>query len=319
MYMRIIVFVSSDKITYLSNVTYDIQSQLNKCQPKCVALDPLEQIIDNEVVGNEILENHFLGLSQTFLNTVNGKQDLLNKGSNITVNVGRGNVYLENNANDNVNGSGLTLRTSSNPGNGGGNIFGVRSSDQICRLWVGNEITTPGDNSFYCGYTGVTGSESNKANYRHSFTNTAVILGTPVTCQYDLSCSTLTAASIYGGAAIQIQNNIDAKIEDAVTNKIVQAPAWVAFRAFGTGSVMRSYGQNTITTSNVDTSGGTGTYKVTMPTHPLGANYGVIASATNGGATVISCSVQSATQFTVSIFNMAGTPANAQFTVQTVG
>ena len=284
-----------------------------------MAVDPLEQIMNNVVVGNEIREEHFLGLSQTFLNIVNGKQDLLNKGSNITVNVGRGNVYLENNANDNVNGSGLTLRTSSNPGNGGGNIFGVRSSDQICRLWVGNEITTPGDNSFYCGYTGVTGSESNKANYRHSFTKTAVILGTPVTCQYDLSCSTFTAASIYGGAAIQIQNNIDAKIADAVTDKIVQAPAWVAFRAFGTGSVMRSYGQNTITTSNVDTSGGTGTYKVTMPTHPLGANYGVIASATNGGATVISCSVQSATQFTVCIFNIAGNPATAQFTVQTVG
>ena len=187
---------SSDKISYLSNVTYDIQSQLNKCQPKFVALDPLEQIIDNEVVGNEILENHMLGLSHTFINTVNGKQDLLNKGSNITVNVGRGNVYLENNANDNVNGSGLTLRTSSNPGNGGGNIFGVRSSDQICRLWVGNEITTPGDNSFYCGYTGVTGSESNKANYKHSFTKTAVTFGTPVTCQFDLSCSSFTASSI---------------------------------------------------------------------------------------------------------------------------
>ena len=203
--------VSPDKISYLSNVTYDIQSQLNKCQPKFVALDPLEQIMENVVVGNEILGNHFLGLSQTFLNTVDGKQDLLNKCRNITFNVGRGNVYLENNANDNVNGSGLTLRTSSNPGNGGGNIFGVRSSDQICRLWVGNEITTPGENSFYCGYAGVTGSESNKANYRHSFTNTSVILGTPVTCQYDLSCSTFTAASIYGGAAIQILNHIDGK------------------------------------------------------------------------------------------------------------
>ena len=59
----------------------------------------------------------------------------------------------------------------------------------------------------------------------------------------------------------------------------------VAFRAFGTGSVMRSYGKNNITTSNVDTSGGTGTYKVTMPAHPQGANYGVLASATNGSAT----------------------------------
>ena len=93
----------------------------------------------------------------------------------------------------------------------------------------------------------------------------------------------------------------------------------MAFRAFGSGSVMRSYGQSTITTSNVDTSGGTGTYKVTMPNHPLGANYGVFASATNGGATVISCSVQSSTQFTVCIINIAGNPATAKFTAQTVG
>ena len=81
---------------------------------------------------------------------------------------------------------------------------------------------------------------------------------------------------------------------------------------------MRSYGKNNITTSNVDTSGGTGTYRVTMPTHPQGANYGVIASATNGGATSISCNVISATQFTVCTFNTAGTPANAQFTVHSV-
>ena len=76
--------------------------------------------------------------------------------------------------------------------------------------------------------------------------------------------------------------------------------------------------KHNITSSNVDTSGGTGTYRVTMPTHPLGANYGVIASATNGGATLISCNVISATQFTVCIFNTSRTPANAQFTVHTV-
>ena len=174
--MRIIQLFKTDKFSYLSNVTSDIQAQLNNRQVAFTALGPLEQSYDTTIVGNEIIENHTLGLSSTFINTVNGKQDLLNKGSNITVNVGRGNVYLENNANDNVNGSGLTLRTASNPGNGGGNIFGVRSSDQICRLWVGNEITTPGDNSFHCGYTGVTGSESNKANYKHSFTKTAVTL-----------------------------------------------------------------------------------------------------------------------------------------------
>ena len=207
--MRIIQLLHRINLVILSNVTSDLQTQLPNRQVAFTALGPLEQSYDTTIVGHEIIENHTLGLSSTFINTVNGKQDLLNKGSNIRVNVGRGNAYLESNANDNVNGSGLTLRTSSNPGNGGGNIFGVRSSDQICRLWVGNEITTPSANPFHCGYTGVTGSESNKANYKHRFTNTAVTFGTPVACQFDLSCGDLTANSIYGGAAIQIQGKID--------------------------------------------------------------------------------------------------------------
>ena len=46
----------------------------------------------------------------------------------------------------------------------------------------------------------------------HNLTNTAVTFGTPVTCQYDLSCGTLASSSIYGGASIQIQQNIDTAI-----------------------------------------------------------------------------------------------------------
>ena len=42
----------------------------------------------------------------------------------------------------------------------------------------------------------------------HSLTDTSVTFGTPVTCQYDLSCGTLTASSIYGEAYSQIQNAI---------------------------------------------------------------------------------------------------------------
>ena len=37
--------------------------------------------------------------------------------------------------------------------------------------------------------------------------------GTPVTCQFDLGCGTLTASSIYGGAATQIQNTIKSSIQ----------------------------------------------------------------------------------------------------------
>ena len=40
-----------------------------------------------------------------------------------------------------------------------------------------------------------------------------MIFGTPVTCQFDLDCGMLTAHSIYGGAALQIQNAINSAIE----------------------------------------------------------------------------------------------------------
>ena len=150
--------------------------------------------------------NNIIGTTSGVQSQLNTKQTLLNNGSDITVNVGRGDVYLENNANDNTDGAGVTLRTNDNPDNG--SIFTVRSSGQASRLWVGQNITTTGDNPFYCGYTGNTGSESNTANYKHSLTGTAVTFGTPVTCQYDLQCGDLTANAIYGGAVTQINNAI---------------------------------------------------------------------------------------------------------------
>ena len=94
----------------------------------------------------------------------------------------------------------------------------------------------------------------------------------------------------------------------------------VAFRAYGVGGVIRSYGLVPITGGDIDTSGGNGNYKITMSTpHPLGPNYGIIVTATNGAAVMVSSSVISSTQFTVFIFNSAGTPANAQFTCVVIG
>ena len=69
-----------------------------------------------------------------------------------TINVGRGNVYVENNSSDNQNGAGITIRTSNNPSSGSegsvGAIFAVRSSGQAARLWVGQSETTTGSNHF---------------------------------------------------------------------------------------------------------------------------------------------------------------------------
>jgi len=67
-------------------------------------------------------------------------------------NVGRGDVYVEDNSSDNSSGSGITLRTSNNPSSGDpasvGNIFAIRSSGQALRFAVGQSITSTGDNDF---------------------------------------------------------------------------------------------------------------------------------------------------------------------------
>jgi hypothetical protein len=75
-------------------------------------------------------------------------------------------VYFEDNGNDDTDGAGLTLRTSSNPTNTGGAIFAVRSSGQAARLWVGQDITSVPNNKFGAGdYTGGTGNEGTISNY----------------------------------------------------------------------------------------------------------------------------------------------------------
>ncbi|MBA7678064.1 hypothetical protein ES703_86335 [subsurface metagenome] len=67
------------------------------------------------------------------------------------IDVGRGDFYIENNANDNADGAGITFRTSLNPSAEGGNIFSVRSSGHGLRFWAGQNVTSSGMNPFYVG------------------------------------------------------------------------------------------------------------------------------------------------------------------------
>ena len=104
----------------------------------------------------------------------------MNNGSNFTVDVGRGNVYFENNADDNAAGAGVTIRSSSNP-NTTGSIFAVQSSGNASRLFCGQYITTPGYNDFYCGYTGSTGEENDTTKYNHKLSDNSVEFGSNLT------------------------------------------------------------------------------------------------------------------------------------------
>tara|TARA_R110002020_G_C16305693_1_gene773460 strand:+ start:805 stop:4059 length:3255 start_codon:yes stop_codon:yes gene_type:complete len=94
-----------------------------------------------------------LGINASQVQGLIPSQFLRSDASDI-LDVGRGNVHLEDNANDNQDGSGITIRCASNPSGGSessgsaGSIFAVRSSGQGCRLWVGQSETTTGDNDF---------------------------------------------------------------------------------------------------------------------------------------------------------------------------
>lgn len=92
----------------------------------------------------------------------------MSSGSDFNVNVGRGTVYFENNSNDNVDGSGITLRTSSNPVNG--SIFSIRSPGNGGRFWVGANLTSSAVNDFGMCANGYGKDDLNDETiYRHLF------------------------------------------------------------------------------------------------------------------------------------------------------
>lgn len=83
------------------------------------------------------------------------------------LNVGRGDVYIENNMHDNIEGvgNGITIRPNINPNNGKegvvDSIFAVRSSGGIARLWVGQSMTSTGDNELETRKVNITSADSN--------------------------------------------------------------------------------------------------------------------------------------------------------------
>ena len=111
---------------------------------------------------------------------INAKQDLLNSGNTINLDVGRGLVYLENNSNDtdSFNSSGLTLRAATNPQQGA--IFSIRSSGGACRFWTGQSLTSSGINKFGICATGTNSEMNDETKYKHLFKTDGATLTGPV-------------------------------------------------------------------------------------------------------------------------------------------
>ena len=213
----------------------EIQTAINTaqaaCQPAFTTASPLQMSL-NVNTGNFTLEA-VPGALQTSLDS----------GQDVTIDVGRGDVYLEDNANDNADGSGVTLRTSNNPTNG--SMFAVRSSGNAARLWVGQSITTTGANDLLVSYAGSYGGEEDTTKYKHSLTSTLAKFGTPCEVTGDLTVSgSISAASLTGGAATQVSTALAGK-QDTLTplggsgNNLLnsQVPAGKLANIFGIGAV----------------------------------------------------------------------------------
>lgn len=81
----------------------------------------------------------------------------------LTVDVGLGDVYLEQNQFDGA-GPGFTFRPSSDP-DSQSSFFSLRSFANDSKLWVGSESTTVGKNNFAAGFTGDNGEEYDLTKY----------------------------------------------------------------------------------------------------------------------------------------------------------
>jgi hypothetical protein len=93
----------------------------------------------------------------------------------------------------------------------------------------------------------------------------------------------------------------------ATASSTYQQKYWVAARVQTNGTVMGSFGSNTITSFHINHSA-TGTFTITIPSHPSGgANYGLIFTSrgaqTSSNAQMWRYSNPTATQFTIYTYN----------------
>ena len=100
----------------------------------------------------------------------------------------------------------------------------------------------------------------------HSILSSRAVFRVPVICDYDLRCGDLTANAIYGGAAVQIQNQMNAAV--------AMSPFWAAGKVDGASlSILSSQGRVGFSVARSSAQPG-GVYDITFDQpHPNGAEY----------------------------------------------
>lgn len=158
-----------------------------------------------------------------------------------SLNVGRGDVYFENNTNDNQDGAGFTIRTSNNPGSGGegsvGSIFAIRSSGGATRFWVGQSTVTTGGNNFQT-YSGTFRGNitlianngyyiTNNANVFHGINSTSVTPTATDTSYYAIFDSNpVTNSAIYSYTAPTSSSNTGIRLLKSGKYKVSYTLNW---------------------------------------------------------------------------------------------
>ena len=168
----------------------EIDDKLILKQSVFTALDPIEEGFDLSDINNPVLT---LGLKQSFLDTVNGKQEAIGSATTLDVRTlslsGTTAQYIEYaGSTTRIHGLGIQFGNQVGYENNSGQIsnslhttdtleivgVGTQSDNRKIKLWAGGGLTLVGS----------------LTTDTHSLTDTSVTFGTPVTCQYDLSCGT---------------------------------------------------------------------------------------------------------------------------------
>ena len=134
----------------------------------------MAELGSSKIYGDLNISNNLIAYRDFIINNA-GIPNQFNINS---INIGRGNVFIENNNNDNESGAGITLRTSDNPASGDpdsvGNIFAVRSSGQALRFAVGESEVSTGLNNLRTNQV-IASSFTGDCNTNSRSTNSSII------------------------------------------------------------------------------------------------------------------------------------------------
>jgi cyclophilin family peptidyl-prolyl cis-trans isomerase len=314
--------VSNTEIGYLSNVTSDIQAQLDQREPLYKTISPIvknlnlttgdiELKLDSTVSTTDL--NNIIGTTSGVQSQLNGKvsQYTLPVNHDRWVKLGtlatqQGgytttlslNLAAGHNASDsqtrfvNLQFTTSNANSSQPAANGqpfyaqctGDGVFGEIRILQVSQsqyefyyhspLYSGFGVMEIRTNDTYthevAHVSEPTGTYINPT-IKYAISSQLATFNTPVTCQYDLQCGDLTANAIYGGAAVQIQNQINAAIT---------SPFWVAGKVDGvTLEILADKGRVGFSVARA-TPQSAGQYDIMFDQpHPNGAHYVIQLSA----------------------------------------